>query len=175
MDIKVTNPDEPQQNVATITPESGGGVATTAVVEAPPAPTPTPTVTEPAIPPATPDPLPGESDPVTEPPTPESAGAGGPTSPLTRTPIPEKKKSKPMLVIIIALVVFLALAAVVIYVFMKRDKGAPTPAVSQNQTAPKVSSSDVNSASQNIDKSLQTIDDTKDFNSNDVSDATLGL
>jgi len=172
MEIKVM--DEPDQAVATVSPSfESTPVQTMAAVEAPPAPT--PTFTEPAVPPPAPDPLPESPEPVSEPsaPTTGSDGAVPPISPLNRTPMPTKK-SKPMMVVIIAVIVVLAIAAAMVFAYMRsRDKTVPTPAVST--TAPVVTASDVNSTSQEIDKSLKSIDDSKDFSSNDISDTTLGL
>ncbi len=188
MEIKVTSGDESQ----TTAPTLGGTSAASAaianaptspsnVVEAPPAPS--APATEPAT--DTSEPTPYEPNPSTwsnpaAEPTPQPASTSGPSEPAppsnpqTTQALPPKKKSKSTGIIIVAIIVALVIGGVIVFAYLKgRTKPAPAP-TDQTTTQP-VSSTDVTNASKSVDQDLSKADDTKDFNSNDLSDSTLGL
>lgn len=117
---------------------------------------------------------------------------GDPTAPsFTPTPMqqpnlaesPKPKKSKKVLIIVLFVVLFLGLTvAGAGYYFAVMNKKEPTPA-QPVETQPTDTKSDkleatpegVDKSVEQIDQSLNSIDDTQDFTSNDISDPSLGM
>ena len=90
-------------------------------------------------------------------------------------------KKRTGLVVVVAVVVALALAVAAYFAFQKnssKPQSAAKSAATAAATVPAakaVTTSDVDEASQSIDKSLSSTDDNKDFSSADLTDAALGL
>ncbi len=88
----------------------------------------------------------------------------------------QKPKSTMPLIMIIVVLVVLGLAAAAYYAFVNNyvtPDDTPTSKTSTNtETTP---AADADTLSDSIDTSLSEIDDTKDYNTNDLSDTTLGL
>ena len=79
------------------------------------------------------------------------------------------------LAIFIAVIIALGLIAGASYAFWKNNQNKKTTTTTTTKTtAPNVSDK-VNTASDAIDAELNKIDDTKEFQPNDISDTTLGL
>ena len=85
-----------------------------------------------------------------------------------------------MAVIVVALVVMIALIGAIVYVYKQQNSTAvkktdSKTSQSSNSAPTPVSAGDVSDTTKAIDDSLNSIDADKDFSSNDLSDATLGL
>lgn len=84
---------------------------------------------------------------------------------------------RPLGVVIVAIIIALLLAGLSVYAWQK-TKPATKAKTSSSTTASTVAAikpADVNQASQDVDATLKQVDDTKDLNANDLSNATLGL
>jgi flagellar basal body-associated protein FliL len=87
------------------------------------------------------------------------------------------------MIIALALVVTLLLIGGIVYVYMASNnfvQTPKTPTTSQNSKTPEttktsVTTSDVDTATQEIDKAVGDVNETRDLSANDVSDQTLGL
>ncbi len=136
--------------------------------------------------------------PDSSPAAPVSAPAGGPAAPegnenlgaptvpnpmadVVKQPSsqPEKKKSKAM-VVIVAFVVAVALGVAAYFAYAtstKHDESAKksTTTAAKTETVTAAKATDVDDATTEIDKSLATANDAKDFATTDLADATLGL
>jgi uncharacterized protein HemX len=84
-------------------------------------------------------------------------------------------------VIVAAILIVLCLIGGAGYAYWQNSKETPVPAPTQTTkattqtTTAKVTGKDVDSATKDIDASLNKVNDTTDFTTNDLSDATLGL
>ncbi len=101
-------------------------------------------------------------------------------SPLAISPQAVAKSNSPITVIVVAIIVAIVLAGVAVFVYLTNSGTTKTTTTSKtsNQSViekPKATMSDVDTTNQEIDKSLQSIDETKDFSSTELSDASLGL
>lgn len=88
-----------------------------------------------------------------------------------------KKKSAMPLIMLIVVLVVLGLAAAAYFAFYKEDAKIETPA-SQSTTTTTTkqdTTTDPDTVSESIDSSLNSIDDTKDYDTSNLSDTTLGL
>lgn len=80
--------------------------------------------------------------------------------------------------IILAILVALVLIGLAGYVYYRSQHKADAPVATQTTTTEHsghVMPADITSTTDSIDKSLNTINDSEDFKSDDLSDATLGL
>lgn len=181
MEIKVNTGEASRQDKSVSSDPSPSAamdvITPAAAVETPVVP-PGLAVAEPQVSVAPPVPDPVSSGPA---PNPGNVNFGpedsdGVPPPPAVTAIPKKKK--PVLVILLAILVALLLAGVVIFAYLKGSKKTNLPAkapASSNQLAPALSSTDVSSAIKYVDSSLNTVNDSKDFSSTDLSDQALGL
>jgi len=156
-------PAEPVSPPEPVTPES------------PPVPQPAPEVQ--AVPVAemhtAPEPQPA-STPVEAAPeiTPQPAPKAD-TQPTTApSPVPSKVKV-PILAIIIAVIIGCGLVGFTVYAFLKQSKNSSDNGTSTSQNA--VKPEEVDATSETIDKELNTINDTADFNDAALNDQSLGL
>jgi uncharacterized protein HemX len=89
-----------------------------------------------------------------------------------------KKSSKKLIVLGTVLILVLLAAGGGAYVYLKnankKTATTNTPVV-QTETKPKATAADVDAASKALDTNLASVDDSKDFTPNDLSDTTLGL
>jgi uncharacterized protein HemX len=119
--------------------------------------------------PAAPAPSPAEDT------APKAADA----SPMAIPPTPVHHARVPRGTIIVAIVVALLLAGTSVFAYLKTKDSTITSDQNKTQTqdtaTPKVTTSDVNQTSQEIDDGLKTIDESKDFGTSDLTDSTLGL
>ncbi len=116
---------------------------------------------------------------------PQPATDSGTPAPVVQNPMaaPQQgapKKKRTGLVIVVATVVALALAGAAYYAYMKTMKHDDKPAAtkttqSTTATVTPAKATDVDSTSQELDKSLASANDSKDFAATDLADATLGL
>lgn len=102
------------------------------------------------------------------------------SNPLAIPPVLPPKSGKPILVIAVAVIVAIGLAGLVVFTFMKTksDTGNSRPNNSSGAaptTKPQASPADVDATTQEIEGSLNKIDDSKDFSSTDLGDKSLGL
>lgn len=97
---------------------------------------------------------------------------------------PEQTAAKPsgshkqLLVMAVAVVVFIGLLGAVGYMYMQKNKTAIKTGANQSQQSASntpTAASTVDDAAKTIDNNIDSIDSSKDFTSNDLSDATLGL
>lgn len=122
-----------------------------------------------------------ESTPVAS--TPEPADQVPPADAHQQTDAPHKPAGNgaPIVAIIIAIVVAIAVAGLVIFTYLKsknEDTIKRSDSVSTNQTVvdkPQASATDVDTTNQQIDSSLEQVDDKKDFPDTELNDTTLGL
>jgi hypothetical protein len=99
-------------------------------------------------------------------------------NPMAIPPKPAHQAHVPRGTIIVAIVVALLLAGTSIFAYLKTKDDTTTSnnnKTSQKATPAKVTTSDVSQTSQQIDDTLKTVDDTKDFEANDLGDTALGL
>jgi hypothetical protein len=91
-------------------------------------------------------------------------------------PVPSKRRNLPIMVL--AITVFVT-AGIGIFAYLAFSKTATAPAsnpsTSPVATQPTATTADVDGTSQSLDESLQSANDTSDFNEGDLSDTTLGL
>lgn len=115
------------------------------------------------------------------PPAPE---APAPTDNKPNLSMPElpahAKKKSPMLAILIVIVLALGLAGGAVYLYMKtKDSTKNTQTTNttntSNATETPITQADVDNTVKEVDDAVNSLDDTKDLNENDLSDATLGL
>ena len=127
---------------------------------------------EPTTEPATP-----AAEAATDAATPPADNAGN--KPALGTPVGDKTPhhhSAPLGPIIVAVIVALVLGGLTVYALKTKNPAAPTAnTASTSKTATTVKSSDVSKTSDDVDSSLKQVNDTQDFNSNDLSNATLGI
>lgn len=94
---------------------------------------------------------------------------------------PSHKSGAPLVAIVVAIVVALALSGVVIAMFLKSrnnsNLGGDTSSTNSKTTVakPLASPEDVDQASSDVDKSLNSVNDDTDFAATDISDQSLGL
>ncbi len=104
-----------------------------------------------------------------------------PTLPQQMMPLTVKpKKHVPVVAIVVAVMVCALIIGVVAVVFIqsKRTKTANTPidqGTTQQTSNGRLSGQDVTSVKQELTKNINTMDDSKDFTSDDLSNQTLGL
>jgi len=89
-------------------------------------------------------------------------------------PAPQKKKGRG-LAIVIAVIIALALIGGASYAFWKNNNDKKATTKDTTTTTTTSVSETVTTASDGIDTELNKIDDTKEFQSTDISDTTLGL
>lgn len=125
---------------------------------------------------------PAPTEPEPTPPAPFNAEAASQDeqpqpAPATQAPHPHKSGA-PVGTIIIAIVIALVLAGLAVFAY-NRSKNQPaaskTPASQPAASKTPATASDVDATNQQIDASLATVDDNKDFAATELSDATLGL
>lgn len=94
----------------------------------------------------------------------------------SQKPKKEKGPRAPIGAIIMAIIVAGALAGVTVFAYM-RSNSTSTDKGTENQDSAnsEVQSSDVDDVTSEIDKSLNGLDDSKDFQESELSDTTLGL
>ncbi|HSX45085.1 MAG TPA: hypothetical protein VLF39_03200 [Candidatus Saccharimonadales bacterium] len=97
-----------------------------------------------------------------------------PNGPTTPQSMPDKKKNGKM-VIIVAVVVFLILAVAAYFAYKNNQKTTKTSTSTSTVASTKLTTSDIDQTNQDIDKQLNSTNDTKDFSSSDLSDTALGL
>lgn len=88
------------------------------------------------------------------------------------------KKSKAIIITIIALVTLTLLGVIGFLVFAKHDAIAPAVEAPQSTTpsdSQRVQTAEIDDAVEQIDKTLNTLDDTRDFTPSDLTDSALGL
>jgi hypothetical protein len=89
------------------------------------------------------------------------------------------KGGAPVLAIVFAVIVAAALAGLVIYTYFKgKNSDTVKRSSSSSQTVvskPQASPSDIDATNQEIDNSLQSTNDNKDFAATELSDSALGL
>lgn len=150
MDIK---PAQPQ---ASVPPTESTGALFTEVATAP------------AVTAGSDEPLPSVTEP--EQPTPLIA--------TTSSVAAANNHKAPIGVIVVAVLVAVALAVLAVLTYMKNDQkeatSTPSPVTSQ-QAQESVSAEDVDSTNKDIDDSLNQANDASDFDSNSISDTSLGL
>lgn len=105
---------------------------------------------------------------------PESSGLGEPKVASSLNPSAPKKKGKG-LAIVIAVIIALALIGGASYAFWKNNQDKNVTTTDTTTTTTVTVSDTVTTASDGIDAELNKIDDTKEFQSTDISDTTLGL
>ena len=118
----------------------------------------------------------------------ESAAVTGQTSPAASDSAPSPmaippqaahKSKGPVVAITLALVVALALAGLVVFTYTKGKKNTDNTNSSAGpapvETKPLASPADVDSTTQELESSLNKIDENKDFSSEELSDKSLGL
>jgi hypothetical protein len=105
---------------------------------------------------------------------PESSSLGGPKVASSLNPSAPKKKGKG-LAIVIAVIIALALIGGASYAFWKNNQDKKATTQDTTTTTTTSVSETVTTASDGIDAELNKIDDTKEFQSTDISDTTLGL
>ncbi len=98
-------------------------------------------------------------------------------SPMSEHPAqPPHQHDLPVAAIVAAVIVALALsAATVFYYIRSRDDSIPENEQAGTTQSIPASISDIETATKALDDGLASINDDKDFASNDLSDATLGL
>ncbi len=139
--------------------------------DTPPIDEPIPIADEPAAP------LTGPSDQSVVNPT------GAENMPAAAAVAPAKKSSKSM-VIVVAILLALVLAAIAVLVYMKTkgttnnnasNKSSTSKTATESTDKTPLTSADVVNASKNVDTSMSTLDENKDFSADSLSDKTLGL
>lgn len=83
-----------------------------------------------------------------------------------------------LVAIVVAVLVMLALGGAAVYYYLQQNSGTikTTQSNATGTEAPaEVTVGDVDDAAKSIDDNLNAVEADKDFNSNDLSDATLGL
>jgi hypothetical protein len=95
------------------------------------------------------------------------------------------KKTKPLLAAVVAILVAIVLSAAAVYAFSQQktssDKksfasSTATPSSSSQTTSSnKMGSDDLNKLSTELNSKVDSLNDSQDFNSTDLSDANLGL
>lgn len=105
---------------------------------------------------------------------PESSSLGGPKVASSLNPSAPKKKGKG-LAIVIAVIIALALIGGASYAFWKNNNDKKATTQDTTTTTTTSVSETVTTASDGIDAELNKVDDTKEFQSTDISDTTLGL
>lgn len=100
-------------------------------------------------------------------------------SPLAAVPQAPKKHSRtPFVAIGIAVSLAVVFGAFTVVTYMKSDKTSSTTAQQNNAaatTVEKVAPSEADDTTSAVDTSLQSVDDSKDYDTNTLSDASLGL
>jgi uncharacterized protein HemX len=96
-----------------------------------------------------------------------------------------QKNLMPMIVIGVAAIVAIGLAVVAFYAFKQQKKtavntsantsSAPTTSTIQNVSTGQLTATDIKDFSTNIQSNFASLSDAKDFNQDDLSDASLGL
>ena len=134
----------------------------------------------PVAPPSSPEPSQGQALAPQPAPADSSTPTPGTQNPMAAPQQGAPKKKRTGLVIVVATVVALALAGAAYYAYMKTMKHDDKPAAKQTTqsttaTITPAKATDVDSTSQELDKSLATTNDNKDFAATDLADATLGL
>lgn len=111
--------------------------------------------------------------------TPDPGQVIGQQPPLAPTqPIAAKahKKHTGLIVAIITVVVVVLVGAGVGGFILYKNSRKPAPAASQNQSeSERVNVEEIDATQSQIDKTLNTLNDSSDVTPNDVSDSTLGL
>lgn len=92
----------------------------------------------------------------------------------TKYPPTSPKKKGRGLAIVIAVIIALALIGGASYAFWKNNKDKKTTTKDTTETTINITET-ITTASDGIDAELSKVDDTKEFQSTDLSDATLGL
>jgi hypothetical protein len=110
-----------------------------------------------------------------------------PPSQPSITPLPQAmmsppntpKRKLPILPIVIAAVICVAVIGSAIFVFVTSNSKPNKPVTTNNSQSEvdegKVSTGDVDAVDRKIDESLNNINDSSDFRSDDLTDQTLGL
>lgn len=103
-------------------------------------------------------------------------------NPLAISKDTHRKSNLPVAEILIAIVVALALAGLVVYVYSQSKNSQQTDKNSKTTTSesaiiakPQASTTDVDTTTQEVDQSLEQLNDSSDFSSSDLSDSSLGL
>ena len=113
-------------------------------------------------------------------PAPQPSSNDVPSLPASMTMKPEKHHN-PLIPIIIAITVAVLIIGTVVFVFIKSkdsSKGtgdAPTSTEEQKVETGRVSPADIETTKKEIDKNLNTTNDSSDFLSDDLTNQTLGL
>ncbi len=112
-------------------------------------------------------------------PMPQSPSSQGIPTILPEMPKPPKKKG-PVIAITIAITLCILIIVGAITVFIiarnKTKQPAQKPQVTEvTKDSGRVSPDDIDNAKKNIDQSLNNIDDTNDFKTDDLTNTTLGL
>lgn len=97
--------------------------------------------------------------------------------------IPQKAvgHKTPIGAVVAAIIIGLLLVAIAVLAYLKtQDNGSGSATLSKNESSQnpaqtKVTGSDVSQASQEIDSTLDSVDNTTDFNTESLSDTSLGL
>jgi hypothetical protein len=107
--------------------------------------------------------------------TPEAPAPASPMA-INAAAVPMKHHA-PVGVVVGAIIIALVLAALTVFAFMKLNKNSDSTKapVKQATTAAKVTSSEVQETATAIDQSISSVNDSQDFNANDLTDTTLGL
>lgn len=90
----------------------------------------------------------------------------------------DSKSSKPIMVAVIALVIAMLLGVVAFFAFKNTEESSTQKDTGQSQNATQqttLSPEDLNTASKDIESSLNQFNDEQDFGAGEVSDQTLGL
>lgn len=84
------------------------------------------------------------------------------------------KSGAPVGVIIVAVIIGLTLAALAVFAYLKTNKPSAGNTANQSQQSG-VTPAEVDQTTKGIDESMKSLDDSKDFSQDDLSDPTLGL
>ncbi|GAC1387435.1 MAG: hypothetical protein NVS1B7_1150 [Candidatus Saccharimonadales bacterium] len=85
------------------------------------------------------------------------------------------QRRAPIGTIVVVLLVALALIGLTVFAYLKNTQSSNKPVVGQANRSVSVSSVDVAATSTDVAATLSKFNDTKDFSTADLSDATLGI
>lgn len=93
-----------------------------------------------------------------------------------------KRKKGPIIAIVLAVIITLGLIGGAVYMYWRSSSNKQSSSTSQSQTATTqtdtskaLETSDVDNTTSAIDKQLDALNNTTGFNTNDLTDSTLGL